>query len=99
MEEEFDMVLLTDILIEVGYGHSDFIIKKVRKTYASMFTISEIKKLDWDWKKTMLKRDLIEIFYHVIQPNGEMYESPPIYVEIEEYRSRLRERKLKEIGI
>ena len=98
MEEEFDMELLTDILIEFGYYHSDFIIKKVRKTYASMFTISEIK-LDWDWKKTMPKRDLIEIFYHVIQPNGEMYESPPIYVEIEEYRSRLRERKLKEIGI
>ncbi len=99
MEEEFDMALLTDILIEVGYGHSDFIIKKVRKTHASMFTISEIKKLDWDWKKTMQKRDLIEIFYHVIQPNGDMHESPPIYVGIEEYRERLRERKLREIGI
>lgn len=98
MEEEFDMALLTDILIEFGYYHSDFIIKKVRKTYASMFTISEIK-LDWDWKKTIPKRDLIEIFYHVIK-NGGIYDYYAHWTyPLDEYMANHREERLKELGI
>lgn len=83
--EDFDRELLIDLLKE-RYAiehYSGYIIKKVQMAYTR--------------KNDAVQID-IEIFLDVIH-EGELKENPPFYVYADDYKKRLREKKLKELGV